>query len=36
MKEGRIENEFYWYENMNEKELKDWLMNRGKEILLNE
>jgi hypothetical protein len=36
LKEGRIEKDFYWYEKMNEKELKDWLLNRGKNILLND
>jgi hypothetical protein len=36
LKEDRIEKDFYWYEKMNEKELKDWLMNRGKNILLND
>jgi hypothetical protein len=36
LKEDRIEKDFYWYEKMNEKELKDWLMNRGKIILLND
>jgi hypothetical protein len=36
LKEERLEKDFYWYEKMNEKELKDWLLNRGKNILLND
>ena len=36
IKEERIERDFYWYEKMSEKELKDWLMNRGKSVLLND
>jgi tellurite resistance-related uncharacterized protein len=34
--EGRLEKEFYWYEKMSEKELKEWLMNRGKHLILND
>jgi hypothetical protein len=36
LEEIRIEKDFYWYEKMSEKELKEWLMNRGKHLILND
>lgn len=36
LEEGRLEKDFYWYEKMSEKELKEWLMNRGKHLILND
>tara|TARA_R110001583_G_scaffold62101_2_gene183023 strand:- start:8096 stop:10303 length:2208 start_codon:yes stop_codon:yes gene_type:complete len=34
--ENRLEKEFYWYEDLQKSELKEWLVNRGKTLISEE